>query len=81
MFGSSNSDATLFYENFGEEIKEWTNVLGDSQTPSTTSLNNPQSGYTKTTYGNNVVAYSAEGVGHTVPVHETIDLAWFGITR
>lgn len=33
-----------------------------------------------TTYGTEVVGYSAAGVGHTVPVHETIDLAWFGIT-
>ncbi len=33
-----------------------------------------------TTYGSEVIGYSAEGVGHTVPVHETIDLAFFGIT-
>ena len=33
-----------------------------------------------TTYGSVVVGYSAAGVGHTVPVHETIDLAYFGIT-
>jgi acetylxylan esterase len=73
------SDTTLAYPNFNEEVKQWTNVFGLSQTPSTTAQNNPQSGYTKTTYGSQVVAYSAQGVGHTVPTHETIDLQWFGI--
>jgi acetylxylan esterase len=29
--------------------------------------------------GTQVVGYSAQGVGHTVPIHETMDLAWFGI--
>lgn len=72
-------DTTLYYPNYGEEIKEWTNVFGLSQTATTTTQNNPQSGYTKTTYGSEVVGYSAAGVGHTVPVHETVDLAWFGI--
>lgn len=39
-----------------------------------------QSGYTHTTYGCVVQAYSAAGVGHTVPAHESIDLQWFEIT-
>jgi len=73
-------DTTLYYENFGQEILEWTNVLGVSSTATTTTLNDPDSGYTQTTYGSQVVAYSAAGVGHTVPVHEAIDLVWFGIT-
>lgn len=81
MLWHGTVDTTLYYQNYPEEIKEWTNVLGVSQTPDTTTSNNPQSGYTKTTYGGGVViGYSAQGVGHTVPVHETIDLAWFGIT-
>ena len=46
----------------------------------TTTQSDPQANYTQTTYGDVVVAYSAAGVGHTVPVHETIDLVWFGIT-
>jgi acetylxylan esterase len=36
------ADPTLQYPNFGEEIKQWTNVLGVSQTPSATD--SPQSG-------------------------------------
>ncbi|KAG8831414.1 hypothetical protein FRC17_003192 [Serendipita sp. 399] len=79
MLWHGTTDSTLSYNNFGEAIKQWTNVFGVSQSPSSTSQNDPQSGYTKTTYGSNVVAYSAAGVGHTVPVHEQIELAWFGI--
>jgi acetylxylan esterase len=47
--------------------------------------NTPQSGYTQTIYGEGttttamLVGYSAQGVGHTVPVHESMDLAFFGI--
>ncbi|KAG8870783.1 hypothetical protein FRC20_011330 [Serendipita sp. 405] len=79
MLWHGTTDTTLSYNNYGEAIKQWTNVFGVSQTPSSTSSNDPQSGYTKTTYGSNVVGYSAAGVGHTVPVHEQIELAWFGI--
>jgi hypothetical protein len=39
------ADTTLNYVNFGEEIKQWTNVLGVSQTP--TSTDTPQSGWTR----------------------------------
>ncbi|KLO11339.1 hypothetical protein SCHPADRAFT_831275 [Schizopora paradoxa] len=80
MLWHGTADTTLYYPNYGEEIKEWTDVFGVSQTPQSTVQNDPQSGYTMTTYGPNVVGFSAAGVGHTVPVHETIDLAWFGIT-
>jgi poly(hydroxyalkanoate) depolymerase family esterase len=51
------NDTTLFYNNFGEEIKQWTNVLGASQTPSFTD--HPQSSWTRTRYG---------GTGTTAPV-------------
>lgn len=66
-----------------EQLKEWSNVLG--LTTSKTAANNPQSGYTQTLYGDGtaataeLVGYSAQGVGHTVPEHETMDLAFFGI--
>ena len=55
-------DTTLYYPNFGEEIKEWTNVFNLSQTATTTVQNDPSSGYTHTTYGTGqVVGYSAAG--------------------
>lgn len=64
------ADTTLNYNNFGEEIKQWTNVLGVSQTPTSTST--PQSGWTHTTYANSsgvaqVDAYSIAGAGHVLP--------------
>jgi poly(hydroxyalkanoate) depolymerase family esterase len=60
------ADPTLFYANFGEEIKQWTNVLGVSQTP--TSTDTPRSGWTRTRYGTQVEAYSIAGAGHVLPL-------------
>jgi acetylxylan esterase len=63
------ADTTLNYNNFGEEIKQWTNVLGVSQTPFSTDT--PQSGWTRTRYGSagnaQVEAYSIAGAGHVLP--------------
>ncbi|MFH9659691.1 PHB depolymerase family esterase [Streptomyces sp. NPDC017248] len=63
-------DTTLRYPNFGEEIKQWTNVLGVSQTPAFTD--HPQSAWTRTRYGGTgtqapVEAISLQGVGHALP--------------
>ncbi|WP_405622573.1 PHB depolymerase family esterase [Streptomyces sp. NBC_00076] len=62
-------DDVLRYPNFGEQIKEWTNVLGVSQTPAATD--SPVSGWTRTRYGSTgdraaVEAISLRGVGHNV---------------
>jgi hypothetical protein len=64
------ADTTLNYVNLGEEIKQWTNVLGVSQTPASTDTR--QSGWTRTRYddsaGNvDVEAYSIAGAGHVLP--------------
>ncbi|MFF9128474.1 PHB depolymerase family esterase [Streptomyces sp. NPDC014889] len=63
-------DPTLRYPNFGEEIKQWTDVLGVSQTPALTD--HPQSTWTRTRYGGTgtqapVEAVSVQGAGHTLP--------------
>ncbi|GHF08311.1 hypothetical protein GCM10014715_75300 [Streptomyces spiralis] len=63
-------DTTLRYPNFGEEIKQWTDVLGVSQTPAFTD--HPQSTWTRTRYGGTgtqapVEAISVQGAGHTLP--------------
>jgi poly(3-hydroxybutyrate) depolymerase len=62
-------DATLRYPDFGEEIKQWTNVLGAGQTPAATDT--PVSGWTRTRYGSTgdrapVEAISLQGVGHNL---------------
>jgi poly(hydroxyalkanoate) depolymerase family esterase len=64
------ADTTLYYQNFGEEIKQWTNVFGLSQTP--TSTDSPQSGWTRTRFADSsgnvdVEAYSIAGAGHVLP--------------
>ena len=64
------ADTTLQYPNFGEQIKQWTNVHGLSQTPSRTDT--PQSGWTRTRYGGTgvqvpVEGISLQGVGHSLP--------------
>jgi poly(hydroxyalkanoate) depolymerase family esterase len=78
------ADATLRYPNFGEEIKQWTNVLGVSQTPAATDT--PQSGWTRTRYGGTgttapVEAISLNGVGHSLPMNgmAAMVLAFFGL--
>jgi poly(hydroxyalkanoate) depolymerase family esterase len=65
------ADTTLNYVNFGEEIKQWTNVQGISQTPSFTD--HPQSSWTRTRYGSTgigapVEGISIQGVGHALPM-------------
>ncbi|GAA2912212.1 hypothetical protein Acy02nite_91710 [Actinoplanes cyaneus] len=78
------ADTTLNYNNFGEEIKQWTNVLGVSQTPVKTDT--PQSGWTRTWYGDSsatppVQAISLAGVGHALPMAGQAKMAitFFGL--
>jgi hypothetical protein len=78
------TDTTLAYPNFGEEIKQWTNVLGVSQTPVFTDT--PQSGWTRTRYGNSgimppVEAISVANVGHSLPLsgQAAMAIAFFGL--
>jgi endo-1,4-beta-xylanase len=64
------ADPTLNYNNFGEEIKQWTNLKGVSQTPVMTD--SPQSGWTRTRYGSNITQAPVEGIsvagaGHELP--------------
>ena len=79
------ADTTLRYPNFGEEIKQWTNVLGVSQTSAQTD--SPQSGWTRTRYGGTgaqapVEAISVSGVGHSLPMSgmAAMAIAFFGLT-
>ncbi|GLH99012.1 extracellular catalytic domain type 1 short-chain-length polyhydroxyalkanoate depolymerase [Phytohabitans aurantiacus] len=75
-------DTGLHYRNFAEQIKQWTNVHGLSQTPTYTDT--PQSGYTRTRYGGSggmapVEAISMAGVGHNLPVDATQAIRFFGL--
>ncbi|MEN3608931.1 PHB depolymerase family esterase [Plantactinospora sp. ZYX-F-223] len=76
------NDDTLRYPNFGEQIKQWTNVHGLTQTPSFTDT--PQSGYTRTRYGGTggmapVEAISMQGVTHNLPIDAAQVIRFFGL--
>ncbi|GCB51873.1 PHB depolymerase family esterase [Streptomyces sp. NL15-2K] len=77
-------DDVLRYPNFEEEIKQWTNVLGVSQTPAATD--SPVSGWIRTRYGASgdrapVEAISLQGVGHNLYAWGMADraLTFFGL--
>ncbi|HVW26111.1 MAG TPA: PHB depolymerase family esterase [Polyangiaceae bacterium] len=78
------ADQTLDFHNFGEEIKEWTNVLGVSETPSTTEQNTPQSGFTRTRYkdGNGIAQVEGiveQGATHNLTVLASEAAHFFGL--
>jgi poly(hydroxyalkanoate) depolymerase family esterase len=68
------NDTTLNYNNLGEETKQWTNVLGVSQTP--TSTDSPVANWNRARYNNSsgstqVETYSIVGAGHQLPIQGT----------
>ncbi|HEU5472589.1 MAG TPA: PHB depolymerase family esterase [Actinophytocola sp.] len=78
------ADSTLRFPNFGEQVKQWTNVHGVSQTP--TQTDTPQAGWTRTRYGGTgtmapVEAIRLEGVGHSLPMagQAALAIAFFGL--
>ncbi|POS68752.1 PHB depolymerase family esterase [Diaporthe helianthi] len=74
------SDVVVVYHNLIEELKEWSAVHDVPFTRNVTST--PQADYTQMIYGDGsrLVGYSAVGVGHVVPEHESETMAWFGIS-
>ena len=70
------ADATVNFHNFGEEIKQWTNVLGVSETPATTENNAIQSGWIRTRYVNGSGVVEVEAIQETGQPHNLVlDLA------
>lgn len=62
-------DDTLFYQNFGEQIDQWTNVHGTDQTAD--YADTPQPNWNRTRYGGTgtqaaVEAISLQGTGHNL---------------
>ncbi len=74
-----SADGTLAPANYQETIKQWTNVFGVSQTPTSSVKNSPQANYQTDNYGDNVQGIYATGVGHSVPSNLTASEAWFGL--
>jgi acetylxylan esterase len=79
------TDTTLHYPNFGEEIKQWTNVAGISQTPTTTD--HPKPSWTRTRHNLGgavqVEGISIQGVGHALPQNGMAQYAidFFGLSQ
>lgn len=76
------NDEALDYNNFGEAVKQWTNVHGLSQTP--TATDTPASGITRARYGATddhapVEANSLEDVSHNLPVDEDAVIRFFNL--
>jgi acetylxylan esterase len=78
------ADTILFYPNFGEAVKQWTNVLRTCRTV----VDNPRPTWTHTTYFDRfgrpaVDAYSVDGGSHNlafdVPEWAQLAVAFFGL--
>jgi len=79
------ADTLVPYSLLQEEIEQWTNVFGLSQTP--TSTDTPQSGWNRRRYADaagtvQVEAYSIQGAGHSLPASgmAAAAIAFFGLT-
>ncbi|KAF1833077.1 PHB depolymerase family esterase [Decorospora gaudefroyi] len=79
MTWHGTADRFVNYPNLGEQLKLWSGLHDVAFTRNVSDT--PQRGYTQMVYGSGskVVGFSAQGVGHTVPVHEVEDLKWFGL--
>jgi poly(hydroxyalkanoate) depolymerase family esterase len=78
------ADTTINYNNMGEAIKEWTNVLGLSATPTTTDT--PQTGFTRKVWDNScgfavLEAWTQQNGGHTTPIDANAVIGFFGLDR
>ncbi|MEV4315523.1 PHB depolymerase family esterase [Actinocrispum sp. NPDC049592] len=78
------ADTLVPYSLLQEEIEQWTNVFGLSQTP--TSTDTPQSGWNRRRYADTsgtvqVEAYSIQGAGHSLPANgmAAYAIAFFGL--
>lgn len=67
-----DADPTINFNNFGEAIKEWTNVLGLSATP--TSSDSPKANHTRQIWENScgtvLEAWSIKGGNHSTPGYD-----------
>ncbi|MGI5240199.1 extracellular catalytic domain type 1 short-chain-length polyhydroxyalkanoate depolymerase [Dactylosporangium sp. CA-139066] len=79
------ADTLVPYQLLQEEIEQWTNVFGLSQTP--TATDTPQSGWSRRRYADasgtvQVEAYSIQGAGHSLPSAgmAAYAIAFFGLT-
>jgi len=80
------NDDVLNFKNFSEEIKQWTNVLGVSQTPTSTENNTPMSSWIRTRYSDNsgnvmVEAIQEVGQPHNLQVRSDLAAEFFSLDK
>ena len=78
------ADTTLSYKNLAESAKEWSNVLGLSETP--TGSDTPKSGTTRQFWKNAcgytvLETFSVSGAGHTVGIDGPGVTTYFGLDK
>ena len=74
-----SADTTLRPQNYQETMKQWAGVFGyNYDKPASTKSNDPQSGYTRTIYGERAEGIYAQGVGHSVNIRGADDMKFFG---
>jgi poly(hydroxyalkanoate) depolymerase family esterase len=78
------SDTTISFKNLAEDAKEWTNLLGLSETP--TGTDTPKSGTTRQYWKNScgyVVyeTFALSGVAHSVPFDGNAVATYFGLNK
>ncbi|KAL7272126.1 hypothetical protein RUND412_005082 [Rhizina undulata] len=73
-------DEVLYYHNFGEEVKQWTNVLGVGLRPSSTEENAfGYEGWVRNKYGDRVEGITETGQPHNLVIMAEEALKFFGI--
>jgi acetylxylan esterase len=77
------TDTTLNFKNVAEDIKEWTNLLGLSETPTATEQNTPKSGTTHQYWKNSCYTvyetFVLANTGHQVSLDGPTLAKYFGI--
>ncbi|AUX20501.1 lipase [Sorangium cellulosum] len=81
------ADATISYKNQGEAIKEWTNVLGLSEAPTSTDTTTSngttyERQFWKNECGHTVLeAWSGQNGAHSMPYEHDAIVAFFGLDK
>jgi MYXO-CTERM domain-containing protein len=65
-------DDVIYFQNFKEEIKQWTNVLGVSETPTATENNAIQGSWIRTRYANTLGMVQVEAIEETDQPHNLV---------
>lgn len=73
------ADTTISPQNLKEQIKQWTAVLGVSETPTSTTQDTPLTGWTRYQYGDKFEAYEAAGVTHNIPTQDDLVIDYFDL--